>query len=59
MVLRHNRDLIIILRPFRKQLDLPVKNGRALTEVDSSELDMDFSLDTEFSVLGIGKDVLL
>ena len=36
-----------------------MKNGRALTEVDSSELDMDFSLDIEFSVLGIGNDVLL
>ena len=36
-----------------------MKNGRALTEVDSSELDMDFFLDTEFLVLGIGNDVLL
>ena len=59
MVLRHNKDLMIILRPLRKQLNLSVKNGRVLTEVESSELDMDFSLDTEFSVLGIGNDVLL
>ena len=59
MVLRHNKDLMIILRPLRKQLDFSVKNVRVLTEVESSELDMDFSLDTEFSVLGIGNDVLL
>ena len=59
IILRHdNKVLMNILRLSRGPLDHPVKNKRALTEVDPSPLDTEFSRVTVYLLVGMPNDVL-
>ena len=54
LVLSDDKRLLInILRLSWAQLDVPVKNGRALTEVDPTRLDTEFSQVTPCLIIGI------
>ena len=58
IVWRHDRVDTNILSYYRGQLDLPVKNGGSLTELDPSELDSNFSLVVSILISLIENDKL-